>query len=253
MNPQLLLSPELWGAIVSGIPVTIELVLWSLAAGLLLGFPVALARMSSRHVPRLLALSYLFVFRGVPALVLLYIVYYGLAQIDWIRDSFLWRPVLRHAYWCAVIVFALQASAYGAEIIRGAMLAVPRGEMEAARALGMSRWRTAWRIAMPHAVRAAVGPYGNEIVLSIKATATVSLIGVFDILGKATVIRRELLDPLTPLIAAGIIYFVLVLLARGAVAWCEYRLNRHLVRKADRIPSRQSPSPLKEAEHGNQA
>ncbi|HTN96028.1 MAG TPA: ABC transporter permease subunit [Nordella sp.] len=247
------MTSELWEAILSGVPVTIELVLWSLAAGLFLGFPLALARLSSNRVLQFLAIFYLFVFRGIPALVLLYVMYYGLAQVDWIRESFLWRPILRHAYWCAVIAFALQAAAYGAEIIRGAMLAVPRGEIEAARALGMTRWRTAWRIGMPHAVRAAVGPYGNEIVLSIKATATVSLIGVFDILGKASVIRRELLDPLTPLIAAAIIYFALVILARGTVAWCEYRLNRHLVRKAGQIRPRQTQYPLKEAEHGNQA
>lgn len=232
MNLQVFLSGDVWLAIASGVPVTIQLVLWSAAAGVMLGLPLALARLSPNGFLRLPAIFYIFVFRGVPALVLLYVLYYGLAQIDWIRTSFLWRPLLRHAYWCAVIAFCLQAAAYGAEVIRGAILAIPRGEIEAARALGMTRLHTARRIALPHALRAALGPYGNELILSVKATATASLVGVFDILGRATQIRRDLLDPLTPLVVAGVLYFAIVLTARGMIAALENRLNRNMRRKS---------------------
>jgi len=97
--------------------------------------------------------------------------------------------------------------------------------------LGMTRLHTARRIALPHAIRAALGPYGNELILSVKATATASLVGVFDILGRATQIRRDILDPLTPLIVAGVLYFVIVLTARGMIAAVENRLNRDVRRK----------------------
>lgn len=246
MNLELLASSELWNRILSGLPVTLALVAWSLLAGLVAGFPLARARLSPNAALRSAAAIYLFVFRGTPALVLLYLVYYGLAQVEAVRESVFWRPLLRHAYWCAVIALSLQAAAYGAEIIRGAILAIPRGEMEAARALGMGRFRTAWRIGFPHAIRAAFGPYSNEVVLSVKATAAVSLIGVFDVLGQANVARRELLDPLTPLVAAGIVYLAVVAAVRIAASLLEAHLNRHMRESRSRGGPRSRATELKE-------
>lgn len=171
----------------------------------------------------------------------LYVVYYGLAQFDVIRDSLLWRPVLRHPYWCAVITLSLHSAAYGAEIIRGAILAIPPGVMEAAKALGMKAWQRALLVGLPIGVRAALGPLGNEIVLTIKATATVSLVGVFDILGEATIIRRDLLDPVTPLVAAGAIYLGLVLVVRSVMSVVERRMNRHRAPASGRRSTRANP------------
>ena len=151
----------------------VQLVVLALAAGTALAFPLAGMRTARRwwlKAPAYGYLFFLFFFRGTPLLVQIFLVYYGLAQFAAVRDSFLW-PILREPYWCAVIALGLNTAAYTAEIIRGGMQAVARGELEAAWSLGLSRWQALRLIVLPRAVRQALPVYGNEVILMLKGSA----------------------------------------------------------------------------------
>lgn len=136
----------------------------------MLALPIALMRLSKSRWLSVPAYGYVFFFRGTPLLLQLFLVYYGLSQFEFIRNSFLWS-FLRQAYWCAIITFAMHTAAYVAEIMRGAIQAVPKGHIEAARALGMSRILTFRRIVAPTAIRYGFPAYGNEVILMLKASA----------------------------------------------------------------------------------
>ena len=127
--------PDLLG----GAVLTVQLVLFSGVIGLLFGLVLALLRLSKNWVVQILPFLYIFFFRGTPLLVQIFLIYYGLGQFEAVRESFLWEPVLSQAYWCAIIAFTLNTSAYLAEIIRGAIQTLPIGELEAADAIGMSK------------------------------------------------------------------------------------------------------------------
>ena len=185
----------LYGTIAESIPhllagawLTVQLV--ALVAGTALAFPLACIRVSRRRWLRAPALGYVFFFRGTPLLVQIFLVNSSLAQFAAVRDSLLW-PVLREPYWCAVIAFGLNTAAYTAEIIRGGMQAVPHGEREAARSLGLSRWQEMRLIVLPRAVRQALPAYGNEVILMLKGSALASTITLLDLTGAArTLIAR---------------------------------------------------------------
>ena len=208
--------------LLAGAWLTVQLVALAMVTGTALAFPLACMR-TSRHgwlwAP---AWGYVFFFRGTPLLVQIFLVYYGLAQFAAVRDSLLW-PVLREPYWCAVIAFGLNTAAYTAEIIRGGMLAVPHGEREAARSLGLSRWQELRLIVLPRAVRQALPAYGNEVILMLKGSALASTITLLDLTGVArTLIARTYLA--VELFAlAGFIYLLLTLLIVRGVRLLERR------------------------------
>ena len=208
--------------LLAGAWLTVQLVALAMVTGTVLAFPLACMR-TSRHgwlwAP---AWGYVFFFRGTPLLVQIFLVYYGLAQFAAVRDSLLW-PVLREPYWCAVIAFGLNTAAYTAEIIRGGMLAVPHGEREAARSLGLSRWQEMRLIVLPRAVRQALPAYGNEVILMLKGSALASTITLLDLTGVArTLIARTYLA--VELFAlAGFIYLILTLLIVRGVRLLERR------------------------------
>ena len=220
---------ELSGMVAENIPhllagagLTVQLVTLAMAAGTVLALPLAVMRTSRRAWLRAPAYGYVFFFRGTPLLVQIFLVYYGLAQFAAVRDSFLW-PVLREPYWCAVIAFGLNTAAYTAEIIRGGMLAVPRREREAARALGLSRWQELRLIVLPRAVPSALPAYGNEVILMLKGSALASTITLLDLTGVArTLIARTYLA--VELFAlAGLIYLLLTLFIVRGVRLLERR------------------------------
>ena len=127
--------PDLLG----GAVLTVQLVVISGIIGLFFGLILALLRLSKSWAVQVLPFLYIFFFRGTPLLVQIFLIYYGLGQFEAVRDSFLWDPILSQAYWCAIIAFTMNTSAYLAEIIRGAIQTIPAGELEAADALGMSK------------------------------------------------------------------------------------------------------------------
>ncbi len=187
---------------------TLQLVGVSVIAGLILALPLGIAR-SSRHFPvRALPYAYIFFFRGTPLLVQLFLVYYGLAQFDVVRQGPLW-PYLRDPYWCAIITMTLHTAAYIAEIIRGAIQNVPAGEVEAARALGMSRRQTLWHIILPRATRIGLPAYSNEVILMLKASALASTITLLELTGMARKIAARTYLHEEMFLTAGLIYLLI--------------------------------------------
>ncbi|MEN0108174.1 MAG: ABC transporter permease [Pseudomonas sp.] len=209
-----------WDVIVKYLPrlfdgaiLTLELVAFAVIAGLVLALPMGIARASRHWYVRALPYGYIFFFRGTPLLVQLFLVYYGAAQFDAVRQGPLW-PYLRDPYWCAVLTMTLHTAAYIAEILRGAIQAVPPGEVEAARALGMSRAQAMVHIILPRAARIGLPAYSNEVILMLKASALASTITLLELTGMArTIIARTYL-PVEIFFAAGLFYlaiaFVLV-------------------------------------------
>ncbi|WP_440995332.1 ABC transporter permease [Arhodomonas sp. SL1] len=223
-----------WSVIFENLPellagawLTIELVFVSGVLGLIIAVPMAVARASGNVAVRALPWLYIYFLRGTPLLVQIFLVYYGLGQFEAIRESFLW-PVLREAYWCAIIAFTLNTSAYTAEILRGAIQSVPEGEVEAARALGMGRMATWRRIVLPRAFRIALPAYSNEVILMLKGSALASTITLLDLTGAARTVIAKTYTPLEIFLAAGALYVLITFLIVGAFRLVERRLNRHI-------------------------
>src|SRR5690606_35390967 len=149
-----------------------------------------------------------FFFRGTPLLLQLFLVYYGLAQFEDVRQCPLW-PYLRDPYWCALIAMNMHTSAYSAEIIRGAIQSVPPGEIEAARALGLNRGQTIWHIVLPRAARIGLPAYSNEVILMLKASSLASTVTLLELTGMARTIIARTYMPVEIFFAAGLFYLVM--------------------------------------------
>ena len=188
--------------------VTLQLVGASVIAGLILALPLGIARSSRVLAVRALPYAYIFFFRGTPLLVQLFLVYYGMAQFEAVRDSWLW-PFLREPYWCAIITMTMHTAAYIAEIIRGAIQNVPAGEVEAARALGMSRRQALWHIILPRAARIGLPAYSNEVILMLKASALASTITLLELTGMARKIAARTYMHEEMFLTAGLIYLLI--------------------------------------------
>ncbi|HIZ51216.1 MAG TPA: ABC transporter permease [Candidatus Pseudomonas excrementavium] len=199
-------APMLW----DGTLVTLQLVGIAVIVGLFFAIPLGLARASRHWYIRALPYSYIFFFRGTPLLLQLFLVYYGLSQFDVVRDSVLW-PYLREPYWCALITMTLHTAAYIAEILRGAIQAVPPGEVEAARALGMSRRQALQHIILPRAIRIGLPAYGNEVILMLKASAVVYTVTLLDIMGVVRTLNARTYQYEMFFLIAGLIYLVITL------------------------------------------
>ncbi|MGP3790047.1 ABC transporter permease [Pseudomonas sp. B392_1p] len=187
---------------------TLQLVGVSVVAGLILALPLGIARASRNLAVQALPYCYIFFFRGTPLLVQLFLVYYGLAQFEAVREGPLW-PYLRDPYWCAIITMTLHTAAYIAEIIRGAIQAVPPGEIEAARALGMSRRQTMWHIILPRAARIGMPAYSNEVILMLKASALASTITLLELTGMARKVAARTYLHEEMFLTAGLIYLLI--------------------------------------------
>lgn len=227
MDFQFLLETLL--VLLPGIPLTLKLALSSLALGGLLALPLALMRMSPLAPLNWLARAYVFAFRSTPLLVQIFLIYYGLGQFREVRMSALW-PVLREPYWCAIIALTLNTAAYSSEIIRGGILAVPFGQIEAARAAGMTRMLALRRIIVPQAFRQALPGYGNELILMIKATSLASIITLMEVTGLAAKLISETYRGVEIFVVAGAIYLLINFVITRLVKLAEYRLTPHLRR-----------------------
>jgi octopine/nopaline transport system permease protein len=213
--------------LLGALPLTLEVWSLSVATGALIAMGVAWMRVSGNKILVALARFYVFVFRGSPLLVQLFVIYYGLSSFAFVRTSFLW-PFLRDAFSCAVLSLALCTAAYQSEIFRGALAALPYGQIEAARACGMSRLTLFRRMVFPIALRLALPAYATEVISMTKATALVSLVTLWDLMSIALKIRNDTLVTYTPLLVAGAIYFVLNFLIARAFMALEHFLTPHL-------------------------
>lgn len=215
--------PDLLG----GAVLTVQLVVFSGIVGLFLGLILALLRLSKHWTVQIIPVLYIFFFRGTPLLVQIFLIYYGLGQFEWVRQSFLWEPVLSQAYWCAIIAFTLNTSAYLAEIIRGAIQAIPIGELEAADAMGLSKWKKLTRITLPRAFGIVIPAYSNEVIFMLKGSALASTIALMDITGVARTISSRTYTNIELFFAAGIVYLLLSWVILFSFRLFEKRMNRH--------------------------
>ena len=212
-----------------GLWVTVSLVGLSIVFGALLSVPIAFGRMSKNRFIAWLAYGYVYVFRSTPLLAQLFLIYYGLGGFRTELEAVgLWW-FFREAWYCGLLSFVLNTAAYQAEILRGAIESVPRGQHEGAAALGLPK-RVAFRkIVLPQALIVALRPYGNEIVLMIKGSAVVAIVTVYDLMGETRYAFSRTFDYQTYLWAA-IFYLAMVEGLRQIWALLEKRLTRHLHR-----------------------
>ena len=215
--------PDLLG----GAVLTVQLVVFSGIVGLFLGLILALLRLSKHWTVQIIPVLYIFFFRGTPLLVQIFLIYNGLGQFEWVRQSFLWEPVLSQAYWCAIIAFTLNTSAYLAEIIRGAIQTIPIGELEAADAMGLSKWKKLTRITLPRAFGIVIPAYSNEVIFMLKGSALASTITLMDITGVARTISSRTYTNIELFFAAGIFYLLLSWVILFSFRLFEKRMNRH--------------------------
>jgi octopine/nopaline transport system permease protein len=219
------------------LPLTILLWALSITIGGILAIGLTWMRVSGRPVLGRIARAYIFVFRGSPLLVQMFLIYYGLGQFALVRESIFW-PVLRDPFSCAVISLALCTAGYTAEIFRGGLLAVPAPQMEAARACGMSGFLMLRRIVAPIALRAALPAYSTELVLMMKSTSLASLVTVWEVTGIAQRIIHSTYRTFEVFFCAAVIYLVLNFLIVRALAYLEYRLSAHQRARPERAQSR---------------
>jgi octopine/nopaline transport system permease protein len=207
-----MLSPDLFEpaflAVKDGFLLTLLITIASFCLGQILALPLALALTSERRTIRLTVSTYTFFVRGSPLLVQLFIIYYGLGQIEAVRDSFLW-PMLRSPIYCAIIAIGLNSAAYSAELLAGAIRQMPPGQWEAGKALGIRYDVLLVKIVLPQAYRAVLPAIGNELVLVMKGSTLASAVTVMEMTGSARVFVARSYAPFETFLIAGTIYLVL--------------------------------------------
>lgn len=191
-----------------GLWLTLQLTASVLALGLVVAFPVALARISKLRWLSSGANAYVLFFRGTPALVQIALLYFGAGQFESVRASPAW-VVLREPFWCAVIALGLNSGAYTGQILSGALLAVPKGMIEAAQALGLSPFAALFTVRLPLGLRIAWPAYGNEVILTLKATSLASAITLLELTGRARSLVANTYAPYEVFLLAGLVYLTL--------------------------------------------
>jgi polar amino acid transport system permease protein len=214
--------------LVEGLWMTIQLVVISVPLGLLIAYPICKARMSKNPILSGAGVSYVTFFRGTPLLCQLYLVYYGAGEIrPFLTNIGLWW-LFQQSFFCCIFAFALNTAGYQAEIIRGALNAVPRGQIEAAAALGLSKYRVSRHVVWPQAFLVALRPFGNELIAMIKSSALAAFVTLLDLLGQTRFIFARTFDFLIYVYAA-IIYLIIVETIRRVWDLIERASSRHLV------------------------
>ena len=216
--------PEYFPLLIQGLWLTIQLLVLSMVFGMILAVPVGLVQVTGPKWLAVIAKSYCTVMRGTPLLVQLWLLYFGLGSVfaayPEIRQSMFW-PILREGYFYAVLAFTLNTGGYSGEIMRGGFLSVPKGELEAARAYGMSPWKVLHRIWLPRAVRNVLPTLAGETVLLLKSTPLAATVTVLDIFGVILRVRQNTYITYEPLITAAIIYMALTFLITRAFGHLE--------------------------------
>ena len=216
-----------------GIRTTLVLLVISLSSSFLLAIPLAVARVSPRPWLSRPVWLYTYVLRGTPLLVQLFIIYHGLAQFEAVRESIAW-VLLKNAWFCAWLAFTLNSTAYTTEIFAGALKATPIGEIEAARAYGLSALKLYRRILLPSALRRALPQYSNEVVGLMHATAIASTVTLVDITRVARDVNANHLLVTESFGVAALIYFALTFSLVGIFKLLERRFLRHLLPQSTR-------------------
>lgn len=214
-----------------GLGLTLELLFVSAFLGTILAVILLLMRISGQWYLQWPALVYIYIFRGTPILVQIFIIYHGLPQFEFIRESILW-PILREPYGCAILALSMNTGAYVSEIMRGGILGVGRGLLEAGSALGLSVRQRFIYITTPIAVRLAIPAYSNDIISLMKATALASTITLLDMMGIARTIVAETYAPYEVFISLAVIYMILTLIIQKGFGAFERYMSRYLRKEA---------------------
>jgi arginine/ornithine transport system permease protein len=220
---------------------TLILVSISLVFGLVMAIPLAVLRTSANAYVQAPIRAFVYFFRGTPLLVQMFLVYYGFGQFEVMRASVLW-PLFKEAYFCALFTFALNTCAYTTEIIRGAIVATPHGEIEAARAAGMSTFLMLRRIVLPSAFRRALPAYSNEIIFMLHGSSLASVITIIDITGAARIVNSRFYSPYEAFLTAAVFYMAITFSIVFLVRKLEKRWHGHLQPLEQSVTKIEAPS-----------
>ena len=212
--------PKLLGATV----ITLKLLSVSLIIGLFIGLLFAILRMHQNIIVNRFAYGYSYVFRGTPLLVQIFIIYFGLGQIEYLRSTFLWF-VLKEPYWCAIIAFALNTGAYTSEILRSAFQTIKPGIIEAGKSLGIPSKIIFYKIQIPIAIKQSLPAYGNEIILMLKGTSLASTVTLMDLTGVSKYIISTTFKPIEVFIVAGGIYLFMTFCVHNLIKFLEKKFS----------------------------
>ena len=222
MDIELMVSsfPKLLGATV----ITLKLLTVSLVIGLFIGLIFAILRLNKNIFISRFAYGYSYIFRGTPLLVQIFIIYFGLGQIEYLRSTVLW-VILKEPYWCAIIAFALNTGAYTSEILRSAFQTIKPGLIEAGKSLGISNKIIFYKIQIPIAIRQSLPAYGNEIILMMKGTSLASTVTLMDLTGVAKYIISTTFKPVEVFIVAGGIYLFMTFIIHNVIKYLEKKYS----------------------------
>ena len=204
--------------------VTFKLLSLSLIFGLILGLFFAILRLNKNILLNKFSYFYSYIFRGTPLLVQIFIIYFGLGQIEFLRSSYLWI-ILKEPYWCAIIAFSLNTGAYTSEILRSAFETINKGFLEAGDSLGISKKIIFYKIQIPIAIRQSVPAYGNEIILMLKGTSLASTVTLMDLTGVAKYIISTTFKPIEVFIVAGGIYLFMTFIIHNFIRYLEKKYS----------------------------
>lgn len=208
--------------------VTLQLTFLALLIGGLIAVPLAIARAYKKPGLNQAIWNYTYAFRGTPLLVQTYLFYFGLGQFEAVRNSFLWDPILSDPWWCVLIAFTLNTAAYTTEFLRGAIETTPRGEIEAAKACGMSPWTRMRLVELPSAFRRALPAYSNEVIFTLHGSVIASTVTLQDLLGVGRWLNGRYYLAYEGFITAMVFYMAIVFLISLAFKYAEKRYLRHL-------------------------
>ncbi len=200
--------------------ITLKLLSLSLILGLFIGLGFAILRMNNNKLINKFAYGYSYIFRGTPLLVQIFIIYFGLGQIEYLRTTFFW-VVLKEPYWCAIIAFSLNTGAYTSEILRSAFQTIKPGYLEAGRSLGIPSKIIFTKIQIPIAIKQSLPAYGNEIILMLKGTSLASTVTLMDLTGVAKYIISTTFKPVEVFIVAGGIYLFMTFIIHNVIKYLE--------------------------------
>ena len=210
--------------LLSAAVITLKLLSVSLIIGLFIGLFFAILRLNKNIFINRFAYGYSYVFRGTPLLVQIFIIYFGLGQIEYLRSTVLW-VILKEPYWCAIIAFALNTGAYTSEILRSAFQTIKPGLIEAGKSLGISNKIIFYKIQIPIAIRQSLPAYGNEIILMMKGTSLASTVTLMDLTGVAKYIISTTFKPVEVFIVAGGIYLFMTFIIHNVIKYLEKKYS----------------------------
>ena len=225
-----LLIIKIFFLVIRGLDNTLLLLIISLPIGFVLSLIFALGRVSKISIISKSIAAYIFIIRGTPLLVQIYLIYFGLGSIKAIRDSFLWY-LLKEPFWCGVIALTINTVAYGSEIFRGGIQSVSKGQIESGKSLGFNNIGLLRKVIFPIALRKVLPSYGNELILMVKATSLVSLTTYMEMTGIARKIMAKTFAPVEAIVAAGILYLFLNFIMVQFIKYLEWKYNPHLRKK----------------------